>query len=100
MRDTTTEAMQDWIVAAEDAEIDPDAVRLFEARSPHGRMGAVHYGIGMWATPEDTSFVFSQAHSQRLFDLRDEHVIVLDETVQRPRQCSSFGMRPSTCPKT
>jgi hypothetical protein len=72
--DETREA---WATAAGDALIDPSLVHLYVAASTDDEYGAMHYPPGTWALPHDDTFDYSDGLRERLYELQDEHVIVI-----------------------
>jgi hypothetical protein len=72
------ETLDLWATAARDADLDPATVQLFVA--PPGRRDqyqALHFPPGMWPLPDDESLDFSGGLRERLYELKDEDVIVL-----------------------
>jgi hypothetical protein len=46
----------------------------------------MHYSPGQWPHRYDNEFAYDADHRQALYDLRDRHVLVVDEAVQPPKR--------------
>jgi hypothetical protein len=81
----TSELQADWETAAADAGFDPALVVLYPLPT-RGRFGAMHFPPGQWPPQHDNEFAYDNRHRQELYDLRDRHVLVVDEALQAPKR--------------
>src|SRR5689334_4408805 len=81
----TPELQVDWETAATDAAFDPALVVLYPLASA-GLFGAMHYPPGRWPHQYDNEFAYDDRHHEALYDLRDRHVLVVDEAMQPPKR--------------
>jgi hypothetical protein len=81
----TPELQTDWEAAAADAALDPALVVLYPLRST-GNYGAMHFPPGQVPHQHDNDFAYDARHRQALDDLRNRHVVVVDEQLQSPKR--------------
>jgi hypothetical protein len=81
----TPELQTDWEAAAADAALDPALVVLYPLPST-GNYGAMHFPPGQVPHQHDDDFAYDTGHRQALEELRDRHVVVVDEQLQSPKR--------------
>jgi hypothetical protein len=73
----------DWDAAAADAGIAPDSVVLYPLRAT-GDHGAMYFAPGVAPHVGDTEFAYTVTAGQRLRELINEHVLVVQEDLAPP----------------
>ena len=75
----------DWITAAADAGIAPESVVLYPLAAT-GNHGAMYFAPGTVPLVSDTEFAYTARDRQRLRELINEHVLVVNDDLAAPHR--------------